>query len=69
MIKDMKFEENSFIKKFGEKIGYLFGYFLFTTILFFVLSFSSNNEINYFSVVLITIVITGLGMILKRALR
>jgi len=35
----MKFEQSQLIEKWGKKVGYLFSYFLFTTLLYFILRF------------------------------
>ncbi len=64
----MIFEENKFVIKLGEKIGFLFSYCLFTTILFFVLSFSGHGLV-FWKVAIITFIITLIGLIIKRVLK
>jgi len=67
----MIFEENKTIEKLGERSGYVFGYFLFTTILFFVLlSFKKiPSSWFYLHVMVITILITLAGAAINRLLR
>ncbi len=66
----MLFEQNNQIEKFGEKIGNLFAYFLFTTILFFILKLLNNipNSWSYYNIMAITFVIVFVGIIIKRLL-
>ncbi|MAG47622.1 hypothetical protein CL617_03375 [archaeon] len=64
----MVFKQENRIQEFGENIGYLFSYFLFTTVLFFILSLT-NRGISYFYVMVIVLVITLFGVYLKRILR
>lgn len=67
----MIFEENKNIEKVGGVVGYLFSYFLFTTILFFILVLLRKipESWSYFHVMAITILIAFLGIIIKRLLR
>ena len=64
----MIFEENQLFEKIGIKLGYLIGYFLFTTILFLVLTLY-KKPVNYFEVILITLSITLIGTLIKRLLK
>ena len=67
----MIFEENKAIEKVGEKLGYVFSYFLFTTILFFILSLLKKipETWPYFHVMGITILIALIGIGIKRLLK
>jgi hypothetical protein len=63
----MTFEQNNNIKMFGEKIGYAFAYFLFTTVLFFILILLNKipNSWSYFHIMMITFLIALLGVVIK----
>ena len=67
----MILEENNTIEKVGEKLGYVFSYFLFTTILFFILLLLKKLPESWFYIhvmgIVILIVITG--TIIKRLLK
>lgn len=67
----MIFEENKNIEKVGFVFGYVFSYFLFTTILFFILMLLRKipETWSYFHVMAITILIAFIGVITKRLLR
>ncbi|MDP6138642.1 MAG: hypothetical protein QGI89_00890 [Candidatus Woesearchaeota archaeon] len=67
----MIFEQNKSLEKLGEKLGYVFGYFLFTTILFFILLLLKKipETWSYFHIMGITILIALLGVIIKRLLK
>lgn len=58
-------------EKFGERVGYIVMYFIFTTFLYFILSFLNKLPENwgYFHVVLLTITIILVGTLLKMLLR
>jgi hypothetical protein len=64
-------EENKSLLNLGQKIGYLISYFLFTTILYFILLFLNKLPAswNYFHIILLTIAITLIGIIIQRLLR
>ena len=64
----MNFQENKTFEKLGEKIGYLFGYFLFTTILFFILVLLGKipESWSYGHVMGITILIAIIGILLNK---
>lgn len=66
----MIFEQNNLIERFGEKIGYVFSYFLFTTMLFFILILLNKipNSWSYFHILTITFIIALLGIVIKRFL-
>jgi|TARA_Y100000310_G_scaffold312853_1_gene360594 hypothetical protein len=67
----MIFEENKTIEKIGEKSGYVFSYFLFTTILFFILILLKKipESWSYIHVMGITILIALIGVAIKRFLK
>jgi len=67
----MKFEYNKALNKLHWNLGYLFSYFLFTTILFYILTFLNKlpNSWNYTHIMGITLTIVLIGTALKRLLR
>ena len=67
----MIFEENKTIEKLSEKLGYIFSYFLFTTILFLILIFLKKipESWSYFHVMGITILIAVIGIAIRRFLK
>ena len=67
----MIFEENKTFEKLGEKLGYIFSYFLFTTILFFILGVLKKipESWSYIHVMGIVILIALVGVIIKRFLK
>ncbi|MEM3127232.1 MAG: hypothetical protein QW331_04170 [Candidatus Woesearchaeota archaeon] len=65
----MNFEKKaSFAEAFGEKLGYVFSYFLFTTILFFILSWLNKlpESLTYYHIMAIIAIISGIGVLLER---
>ncbi len=67
----MKFEQNKSVEKWGEKVGYLFSYFLFTTFLYFILSFLDKlpPTWSYYHIMAITFCIALGAIIVRRLLR
>jgi len=67
----MKFEKPDKGKKSAQKLGYLFSYLIFTTILFLVLKLLNKLPASwtYFDIVIITLLIVILGNILKFLLK
>jgi len=67
----MIFEQNRSIERLGERLGYLFSYFLFTTILFFILVLLKKipESWSYLYVMGITILIVLTGIVIKRLLK
>ena len=67
----MIFEENKAIENIGEKLGFIFSYFLFTTILFFILSMLKKipESWSYIHVMGIVILIVLIGIVTKRFLK
>lgn len=69
---NMRFEQRgAAVERFGEKIGFLFSFFLFTTMLYFILFFLGKLSATwtYFHVMGITFSIVLVGMIFKRLLK
>ena len=52
-------------------IGYIFAYFIFTTILYIILKLLKEipSDWGYFHIMTITLIISAIGIILKRILR
>lgn len=67
----MIFEQNKGVEKFGEKVGYIFAYFFFTTILFLILMLLNKipSSWSYMNIMAITFIIALVGMITKRLLK
>jgi len=67
----MIFEQNKSIEKLGEKLGYVFSYFLFTTVLFFILMLVKKipESWSYIHIMGIVILIALTGTIIKRFLK
>ena len=67
----MIFEHKNPIERIGEKVGFVFSYFLFTTILFFILTVLNKipSTWTYFHVMGITLLITLIGNLVKRFLK
>lgn len=64
--------KNNFnIEKLSKKIGYIFGYFLFTTILFFILNLLNKipKTWDYFHIMGITLLIIIVGVLIKKILK
>lgn len=59
------------IKKSGEVFGFLAGYFLFTTVLYFLFLFLNKipDKCSYFDIISLTIFITLMGLIIKKLLK
>ena len=67
----MIFERNVNIENLGEKLGYIFSYFLFTTVLYMVLTLLKKipETWTYFNIMIITIIIALTGIIFKKLLK
>ena len=67
----MIFERSDKIENFGEKLGYIFSYFLFTTVLYVVLTLLKKIPENwtYFSIMIITVIIALIGIVFKKLLK
>ena len=71
MAQPLCFEPNITLEKTGKILGFLCSYFIFTTILYALLTLTKKLPASwsYGHVVLITLGILGLGFIIKRLLR
>ena len=67
----MIFERSDKIENLGEKLGYIFSYFLFTTVLYVVLTLLKKIPENwtYFNIMIITITIALIGILFKKLLK
>ena len=67
----MNFEHNTSIEKWGEWVGYVSAYFLFTTMLFFALTLLNKipDSWSYLHVMGVTLFIVFSGMIVTRLLK
>jgi len=66
----MQFEGHKSIEKFGEKIGFIFSYFLFTTILFGIIMFLNKlHGMTYLHIMGISLLIIFTGILIKRFLQ
>ena len=67
----MKFEESKGFENLGKRAGYVLGYFLFTTVLYFILKALNKLPSNwgYVHVMWIVLVIALIGAGIKRGLK
>jgi Na+-driven multidrug efflux pump len=67
----MILEKEEPFEKYGVIIGFLFSFFLFTTILFFVLSLLNKipDTWSYLHIMIITVVISLIGTAFRRFLK
>ena len=67
----MIFERSHKIENFGEKLGYIFSYFLLTTVLYIVLMLLKKIPVTwtYFNIMIITIIIALIGITFKKLLK
>jgi len=66
----MDFNKKENTRKLGERIGFILMYFIFTTLLYFVLKFLGRiPNWNYFHIVFLTLAITLTGILLDKILR
>ena len=58
------------LERLGKIIGYIFAYLIFTTVLFFIISFFNKLPLSwgYLHIASITLVVSLLGIVLKRIL-
>lgn len=65
------FEQNQAIKKIGYGLGYIFSYFLFTTLLFLMLSLLGKipSSWGYIHITAITFAIALIGIAVRRLLK
>ncbi len=59
------------VKNLGKAVGYIVSYFLFTTILYYILVFLNKIPTNwsYFHIMGITLLIALLGFLIKKGLK
>ncbi|MBI2136464.1 hypothetical protein HYU06_05315 [Candidatus Woesearchaeota archaeon] len=66
----MEFDNDKSLENLGEKLGSIFSYFLFTTMLFLILTFTGKLQTwAYFHVMAITLLVVLVGKIIKRYLQ
>ena len=67
----MYFEESNKIEKLGEKLGFVFSYFIFTTILYLILSFLNKipESWNVLHLAPITLIIILAGLLIQKLLK
>lgn len=67
----MIFKQNKSIGNIGEKVGYVVGYFLFTTLLFFIMVLLDKipTSWSYLHIMAITFLIVLIGEMIKRFLK
>ena len=67
----MEFEKNETLEKSGKIVGFLFSYFLFTTIIFFIFRITEKlpKDWSYFHIVSVTLIIASIGFIIKKLLK
>lgn len=64
------FEQRARLEKWIERAGFLFSYFVFTTILYGILTIlNKSHGLNFINILIITFLITILGLGIKRFLR
>ena len=64
----MQFEENTNVKKLGENVGFFVSFFLFSSILYLILSLLHKipTYVKYIHVVTGVILVYFLGLVLRR---
>jgi len=67
----MSFEHSKTIGNFGEKVGFIFSYLLFTTVIFFLFSLLGKlpSDWSYIHIMLITSIITFIGLVIGEYLK
>ncbi len=67
----MQFNNNNILEKIGEKAGFLFSYFLFTTFTYYILFFTNRlpDYFSYFHLMLITALIILIGYLIDYFLK
>lgn len=65
---DFKQRKNGF--KLGKRIGFIFSYFLFTTIAYFIFKLTGKiGNWTYYHFMVLVLLITLLGLLIKRMLK
>ena len=65
----MIFEQTKIYENFGYKLGYIFSYFLFTTVLYFILILVRKTQLSYPYVMGIALLIALIGTAIKKLLK
>jgi len=67
----MIFRKQHLAETWGKRAGYLFAYFLFTTLLYFILLLLHKLPVrwNYIHIMIVTLMVTLTGAIIKRLLK
>jgi hypothetical protein len=67
----MELNKNSNLEKVGKILGCILAYILFTTVLYFILVLTNKipKEWTYNNIIIITILITFTGFVIKRILK
>ena len=67
----MSIQSNNMAEKFGLVIGFLFIYFVFTTVLYFILSILERLPANwnYFYVMVLTAIIVFIGFAVRKYIK
>ncbi len=67
----MNFNETDKFFRIGEKLGFISGYFIFTTVIYLVLSFLNKlpNSWDYTHVTIITLLVTLINISINRFLK
>jgi len=65
----MQFEQDKTWEGYGNKTGYVFGYFLFTTILYLILFFLKKmpETWQYWHIMILTLAIVIIGRLMNKA--
>ena len=63
----MQLEENTTVRKLGEKVGFFFSFFLFSSIFYLILSFLGKmpSYVRYIHIVTLVVVVCLIGWIFK----
>ena len=67
----LNFDDTKPEEKTGRIFGYVLAYFIFTTLLYFVLTFLKKipESWTYFHIMAITLLIVGIGSLIKKLLK
>lgn len=67
----MNFEQNKFIEKFGEEVGFISAYFVFTAILVLILNALGKLPLlwTHLHVAIVTLSITLIGYVIKKFIK
>lgn len=67
----MLFNKESLIEKIGQKAGFLFSYLLFTTVAYYILSFTNRlpENFTYFHIIPFTLLVVLIGFLIDKWLK